>query len=152
MKSHDAFLDWINAEFGMRLHELIAYTQKFYPDDVAWKIDSDIECGFRTVFMDLDRIARGREKISKYWDLFNSYKHWIYNNGQPPYPTQDQINSLIFGAESGNKDVYNHLDAHMSNWLLDGYATSEQWHRFYKLKSACTQEMYDLIAKMCYNK
>ena len=28
MKSHDAFLDWINAEFGMRLHELIAYTQE----------------------------------------------------------------------------------------------------------------------------
>lgn len=149
MKSHDTFSNWINAEFGITLGELVVYTQGFYPEKVSDKIEMDIIYGLRSVFWDLDRIARGREKISKYWDLFNSYKHWICNNGQPPYPTQDQIDSLIFGAESGNKDVYNHLDAHMSNWLLDGYATSEQWRRFYKLKSACTQEM---IAKMCYNK
>jgi len=152
MKSHDAFLDWINAEFGMTLGELVVYTQEFYPEKVSDKIEMDIVYGLRSVFWDLDRVARGREKISKYWDLFNSYKCWICDNGQPPYPTQDQIDSLIFGAESGNKDVYTHLEANMSEWFLDGYATSEQWHRFYKLKSAYTQEMYDLIDKMCYNK
>ena len=152
MKSHDAFLDWINAEFGMTLGELVVYTQEFYPGKVSDKIEMDIVYGLRSVFWDLDRVARGREKISKYWDLFNSYKCWICDNGQPPYPTQDQIDSLIFGAESGNKDVYTHLEANMSEWFLDGYATSEQWHRFYKLKSAYTQEMYDLIDKMCYNK
>lgn len=152
MKSHDAFLDWINAEFGMTLGELVVYTQEFYPEKVSDKIEMDIVYGLRSVFWDLDRVARGREKISKYWDLFNSYKCWICDNGQPPYPTQDQIDSLIFGAESGNKDVYTHLEANMSEWFLDGYATSEQWHRFYKLKSVYTQEMYDLIDKMCYNK
>ena len=146
------FLDWINAEFGMTLGELVVYTQEFYPEKVSDKIEMDIVYGLRSVFWDLDRVARGREKISKYWDLFNSYKCWICDNGQPPYPTQDQIDSLIFGAESGNKDVYTHLEANMSEWFLDGYATSEQWHRFYKLKSAYTQEMYDLIDKMCYNK
>ena len=152
MKSHDAFLDWINAEFGMTLGELVVYTQEFYPEKVSDKIEMDIVYGLRSVFWDLDRVARGRKKISKYWDLFNSYKCWICDNGQPSYPTQDQIDSLIFGAESGNKDVYTHLEANMSEWFLDGYATSEQWHRFYKLKSAYTQEMYDLIDKMCYNK
>lgn len=149
MKTSMDFSKWIEKEFGMTLGELVVYTQKFYPEKVSDKIEMDIVYGLRSVFWDLDRVVRGREKISKYWDLFNSYKQWICDNGQSPYPTRDQIDSLIYGAESGNKDVYNHLEAHMSNWLLDGYATSEQWHRFYKLKFACAQEMYDLISKIC---
>lgn len=143
MKSHDAFLDWINTEFGMRLHELIAYTQEFYPTSYMDKIEMDIIYGFRNVFMDLDREKHGKEKISKYWNLFYSYKKWICNNGEVPYPLLD-LDMLISRAESGNKNIYKYLKTHMSTWFIEGYATHKQWDKFYKLRSM-KPKVYDLM-------
>lgn len=144
MKTSMDFSKWIEKEFSMTLGELVVYTQEFYPEKVSDKIEMDIVYGLRSVFMDLDREKHGKEKISKYWNLFYSYKKWICNNGEVPYPLLD-LDMLISRAESGNKNIYKYLKTHMSTWFIEGYATHKQWDRFYKLKSM-KSKVYDLMA------
>ncbi len=144
MKTSMDFSKWIEKEFSMTLGELVVYTQEFYPEKVSDKIEMDIVYGLRSVFMDLDREKHGKEKISKYWNLFYSYKKWICNNGEVPYPLLD-LDMLISRAESGNKNIYKYLKTHMSTWFIEGYATHKQWDRFYKLKSM-KPKVYDLMA------